>query len=336
MPLKNSAWCIKDTLDSLESQTYPKRRIQLIFVDGYSTDETYSKILAWADEHRHEYYEITVLREKSNIPQARNICLRNSKGNYILFWDSDVKAPHEGINTLLTHLKDPTTGMAGLPYDIDKPSLFDRVYRAREPPHTSPVEGLTMGFTMIRRETVEKTGLFNEKMTGYEDREYCLRVKKNGYKLIFDPTVRCIHLKPETFLSGRYLERKGIFDYKRFLWYNLTKAPTNIIEIAKRNPKTHAAKTAYYLLYPLVLVAAILSLFTSNLITTALCLLYVGLPAAFHLRKTRRVSYGLAAAAIFTTGGIALAYGMTSLALKRTLTQIYAKLKKAQHNPTVT
>jgi glycosyltransferase involved in cell wall biosynthesis len=327
MPLKNSAWCLDQVLDSLSRQEYPKKSIQIVFVDDYSTDETYGKILGWTDEHRNEYSEITILREKSNIPQARNTCLRNSRGNYILFWDSDVRAPPEGFKTLLSHFRDPTVGMTGLPYDMDKPSLFDRVYRAREPLSPSPVEGLTMGFTMIKREVVERTGFFNERMIGYEDREYCLRVKKNGYKLIFDPTVRCSHLKPETFLSGRYRERKGTFDYKRFLWYNLAKAPSNIIEILKGDLRRQAFKTVYYLIYPLLFLATLLSLTASNLMLTGLGIVYLGLPVAFHLRKTRGLFYGLAASAIFITGGVALAYGVTGLILKRSLVAAYAKLK---------
>ena len=327
MPLKNSALCLDQVLDSLSHQGYPKKSVQIIFVDGYSTDETYDKIMEWTAEHRHEYSEITVLREKSNIPQARNICLRNSRGSHILFWDSDVRAPPEGVETLLSHLRDPTIGMTGLPYDVDKSSLFDRVYRAREPLTPSPVEGLTMGFTMMKREVVERTGFFNERMIGYEDREYCLRARKNGYKLIFDPTVRCSHLKPETFLSGRYRERKGAFDYKRFLWYNLAKAPSNIIEILKGDPRRQTFKTVYYLIYPLLFLATLLSLTASNLMLTGLGIVYLGLPVVFHLRKTRGVFYGLAASAIFITGGVALAYGVISLILKRSLASICARLK---------
>ncbi len=326
MPLKDRAWCLDQVLDSLSQQDYPKKSVQIIFVDDYSTDGTYGKILEWTAEHRREYSEITVLREKSNIPQARNICLRHSRGTYVLFWDSDVRAPQRGVETLLRHLRDPAVGVAGLPYDMDKPSLFDRIYRAREPLRPSPIEGLTTGFTMIKREVIERTGLFNERMLGYEDREYCLRVRKNGYKLIFDPTVRCSHLKPDTFLSGRYLERQGVFDYRRFLWYNLAKAPSNVIEIIKGNPRAYA-KTVYYLLYPLLLPATLLSLAASNPILTVLGIIYLGLPVAFHLRKTRGVFYGLAASAIFITGGVALAYGATGLILKRSFASIYVKLK---------
>lgn len=316
MPVKNRAWCIDRVLGSLARQEYSKEFIQLMFVDDYSTDQTYEKIAKWIRRHRNEYAEATISRERSSIPEARNTCLRKSRGNYVLFWDSDVEAPINGIRTLLNHFVDKSIGIVGLPYDVDKPSLFDLLYRAREPLTPSSVDGVTTGFTMIKKEVTDDVGFFNEKLRGYEDTDYCMRVRRRGYKVIFDPTVRCIHLKPEVFISGRYEERKGVFDYRRFLWFNFTKAPKYMIEIMKSGSRGHMLRTLYYLFLPPTLLVTLFSLATSNYPPAVLGLTYLGVAIVYHLRKTRGLFYGLVALAIFIPAGVALAYGVVFSLLK--------------------
>lgn len=319
MPLKDRAWCIGKVLDSLLQQDYLKECIQVVFIDGFSTDGTYESLADWAGKHGDEYAEVLVLRRKSNIPEARNVCLQNSKGDFILFWDSDVVAPPNGIATLFNDIKGKDVGVSGLPYDVDKPSLFDLVYRAREPLAASSVDAVSLGFTMLRREAVLEVGSFNERLRGYEDLDYCLRTKREGYKIIFDPTVRCNHLKPEVFISGRYKEKKGVFDYPRFLWFNFTKAPDYLTEVIRGGSRTRFLKTVYYFFSPMVLIVAFVSLVTLSPILAIFCFAYLGLAVVYHLRKTRGLFYGLAASAIFISGGVALAYGIAVSFARRAL-----------------
>jgi glycosyltransferase involved in cell wall biosynthesis len=100
MPVTNMAWCIKQVLFSLLQRDYPKERIQVVFIDGFSKDQIYENLTEWTGKHVGEYAEITVLRKEGNIPEARNICLQNSNGNYTLFWDGDLHVLHFGFSTI--------------------------------------------------------------------------------------------------------------------------------------------------------------------------------------------------------------------------------------------
>ncbi len=319
MPVKNRGWCIEEVLKSVKNQEYPKNRLQLVFVDGFSSDGTYEKVLKWVDEHGSIYADVLVLRDEGNIPRARNICLKQFKGHYMLWWDSDVLVPSNGIVRLLEHFMHEKVGIAGLPYDVDKPHLFDRVYRAREPENAGPVEAVGMGFTIVKDSVVKAVGSFNEKLWGNEDTEYCLRARKFGYTVILDPTVRCRHLRPEAFLTTRsYSEKRGRFNFFGFLRYNFTKAPEYVLEFVGSGSKRHFAKIGYYLALPLLLIMgiALLVLTDSPWILLA-ALLYSGLSVGYHIRKTHGIFYGLVASAIFVPAGVALAYGALRMRLSK-------------------
>ena len=320
MPVKDRAWCIDQVLRSIDEQDLPKERIQLVFVDGYSTDGTYEKLSKWTKDRRRHYADISLLQASGKIPEVRNRCIKLANGHYVVFWDSDVVAPSNGLKTLLGHAREPHVGIAGLPYDVDEPSIFDKVCRAREPEGPSRMSSVTMGFTLVKREVLDKVGLFNEKLVGYEDREFCLRARRAGYAVVFDPTVRCRHLKPEVFVSGRYRERKGKFDYARFLWFNFAKAPTLLTETIKVSPR-HLLRVLYYLFLPIALAMALLVIALGHplsLLMAGAGFSYVLFSMAYYVATTRGI-YALIAPLIFVPGGIALAYGTALLALKSLL-----------------
>jgi len=320
IPVKNRAWCIEKVLKSVENQDYPKQSLQLMFVDGFSNDGTYEKLLNWAEEHRLAYLNTLVLRDEGNIPCARNVCLKQFKGDYLLWWDSDVVAPNDGVQRLLKLFERGKVGIAGLPYDVDHPHLFDRVYRAREPKGAEPVEAVGMGFTMVSEEATKAVGTFNERLGGNEDTEYCLRARKIGYAVILDPTLRCRHLRLEAYLTTReYVEKKGKFNYLGFLRYEFANAPNYVLEFICSGSKRHLAKIGYYLALPPILIMGLVMLaLTRSPWVILAALLYSGLSVAYHFRKTHGIFYGLLASAIFVPSGVALAYGTLRLKLNKT------------------
>ncbi len=90
IPIKNRFWCIRKVLEAIESLEYPKDKINLVFVDDHSTDGTFEILVKWKNEMERRYYNIVLVQEHTNIPQARNLCIKNMVGEYLLFWDSDV------------------------------------------------------------------------------------------------------------------------------------------------------------------------------------------------------------------------------------------------------
>lgn len=84
-PVYNGEKYIKETIESVRSQTYPNW--EMIIVDDISTDHTVSILAAYAAmDLRIKYY---VLDEKGGASIARNKAISVAKGEYIAFLDAD-------------------------------------------------------------------------------------------------------------------------------------------------------------------------------------------------------------------------------------------------------
>ena len=89
VPTHNRAELILCALDSVWSQTY--RPIELIVVDDGSTDRTEALVEAWAREHHEsEGFRCRYVRqENGGANSARNRGIRESRGDFVAFLDSD-------------------------------------------------------------------------------------------------------------------------------------------------------------------------------------------------------------------------------------------------------
>jgi glycosyltransferase involved in cell wall biosynthesis len=70
VPVKDEAYCIRHMLKSLEDLDYPKKRIKIVFVEGHSTDGTYDILAEWVARAKTSYYDVVLMRVKSNIPPS--------------------------------------------------------------------------------------------------------------------------------------------------------------------------------------------------------------------------------------------------------------------------
>lgn len=53
---------------------------------------------------------------------------------------------------------------------------------------------VSLAFAVTRRDVIERVGLLApEYFFGQEEWDYCLRVRKAGYRLRYDPSIRCVH-----------------------------------------------------------------------------------------------------------------------------------------------
>lgn len=83
MPTYNRGYIISLAIDSILNQTY--RNFEFIIVDDFSSDDT-ENIISTYNDKRIKYIK---LDKKMGANYARNIGLKNAKGKYITFQDSD-------------------------------------------------------------------------------------------------------------------------------------------------------------------------------------------------------------------------------------------------------
>ena len=85
MPVYNRAYCIKDSIESVVSQTHSKWK--LLIVDDGSTDGLAAVVEPFLQDER-----ITMTRiEQGGVAKARNMGLKKAKGKYVFYLDSDNK-----------------------------------------------------------------------------------------------------------------------------------------------------------------------------------------------------------------------------------------------------
>jgi len=84
IPTYNRAHLVGETIESVLAQNYP--HYELIIVDDGSTDNTEEVINAYCQRHEHIRYFKKINEERG---AARNFGLKQAKGEYAVFFDSD-------------------------------------------------------------------------------------------------------------------------------------------------------------------------------------------------------------------------------------------------------
>jgi GT2 family glycosyltransferase len=195
MPTLNQARHLHRILDALHGCRYPRDRIRLIFVDGYSTDGSYQILQSFSRQHRAEYADIVLIQDRGNIPAARNLCIHIGRGDFLLFLDSDILPTPDFVGRLI-----------GLAEVGGIASLFYSNFGYQHPkPAVKYVYTVGIGCTIIRKDVLDKVGLFDTTLPVGEDTDYCLRARKLGYDIVQDTTVRLVH-----FDGGRYRPERTI------------------------------------------------------------------------------------------------------------------------------
>lgn len=85
IPTKNSGWILPICLQGINSQKYPKEKIEIIVSDNDSTDNT--KAIA----HSYGAKVVNVSGKPPLVCQQRNIGAKEAKGEYLLFLDHDME-----------------------------------------------------------------------------------------------------------------------------------------------------------------------------------------------------------------------------------------------------
>jgi len=207
IPVKNGATHIKELLDSLMQVDYGKDKLEILVVDGNSTDGT-REIVA-------QYPVKLLTEERPGLNAARNTGLKHSTGEIIAFTDYDCVVPKDWMNKIVENFQNTKVGCVGgnvfgyhnnfLSKYADKSvAPVMRIFTKKEnlnlvkPPWHYPA-GCNMAF---KREAIEKVGMFNEKIRyGFDEDELVERVCEAGYTMVLDPELVIKHKHRPTLAS---------------------------------------------------------------------------------------------------------------------------------------
>ena len=221
---------LPELLQNLLEQTYPRNLTEVILVDGQSSDDTKQIMEAFREKYLAEYRSIQVLDNPKRVqPAGWNVVIENSKADVILRIDAHAKLPADFIERNMAcinsgeyvcggpreNIIDDDTPWKRMLLDAEQ-SLFGSGFAAyrRETEERTYVKSVFHG--AYRREVFANAGTFNENLIRTEDNEIHYRLRKNGYNICYDPTIRSYYQTRNTL--PRMLKQK----YQNGLWIGKT------------------------------------------------------------------------------------------------------------------
>ena len=191
---RNNEQTINDCLNAIFELNYPKDSLEVIVVDGCSTDATVEIA---------ERYAVKVVSTPLNAPAAYNHALKIISNEVVGFIDSDAKVEKEWLNKLMTYMDDPqVAGVSGgiETWNTENPwarsigyDLKNRYIRLKK----YVVRVATMNL-LLKKSVIEAVGGFDENLPSQYDTDLGFRITSRGYKVVYEPSAKCYHFHRPT------------------------------------------------------------------------------------------------------------------------------------------
>lgn len=190
IPVYNESKYIDRCLSSLMKQTYPHEKIEWMFIDGLSTDDTVSKI------RQYPFHDniIVLTNEKRLVTYALNIGIQNASGKYVIRMDAHAEYAEDYIEKCVYYLEntdaDNVGGIAitkgdGYIGEANAEILSSKFGVGNSNFRTDSKSGYvdTVPFGAFHREIFDKIGLFNPELPRSEDNDFNSRIRASGGKV---------------------------------------------------------------------------------------------------------------------------------------------------------
>jgi glycosyltransferase involved in cell wall biosynthesis len=232
IPVYNDAVRLRECLQALTNQTYPKELFEVIVVDNGS-EESISGI---TDEFP---FARVIYESKDSSYAARNKGVAAARGHVIAFTDADCIPSSQWLENGYKALSSvPGCGFVGGAIEVfyhnpNKPTwaeAWERVFGFPQQLVIEVARGVMTANAFTFREVVQKTGPFDERLRSLGDMDWAGKVLEAGYTGVFSAdamvrhparrTVRDILRRERRFAGGCYSLYKGCARLSRmFVWF---------------------------------------------------------------------------------------------------------------------
>jgi succinoglycan biosynthesis protein ExoA len=225
MPLRNEQVFLPSSLGAVLGQTYPKEALQIIVVDGLSTDGTAEAVKTALDAYhlRHPAAPTprVVTNSRRSAAAAMNEGLRHVQGDVVVRVDGHCVIPADYVATCVRTLQESGAGVVG-----------GRVINVRGGAPISRAIGLaqssrfgvggasfrlrtrragavdTVAFPAYRRGVFDEFGVFDEDLMRNQDDEFHFRLTQSGVIIWLNPAIEVQYYGRQTLgsLASQYFE----------------------------------------------------------------------------------------------------------------------------------
>lgn len=218
IPNKDHVTDLKKCMDSIEEKsTY--RNFEFIIVENNSTEEetfAYYKEIEKRDNVRVLYY-----KEDFNYSRINNFGAKEANGEYVLLLNNDTEMIEpDSIKEMLDVCMRPDVGIVGaklifedntiqhagviigfggvaghafIGQDRDDNGYFSRIISVQD------LSAVTAACLMVRRSVFDEVeGLNEEFKVAFNDIDFCLKVRKEGYLVVYNPYAQFYHYESKS------------------------------------------------------------------------------------------------------------------------------------------
>jgi len=218
---RNNSRLLSECISSIISAT-KKISYEIIVVDNASTDGSVPMV-------KKDFPQVLLIQNKENMgfSKSNNLGLKKANGRYSMLLNNDTKIMDGAFDLLVDHMdKDPKAGAIG-PMLLNTDMSAQRQGsilggRSRISGKPKEVDFIMGACLMVRKEAIEQVGLMDENFVFYnDDLDWCKRIKKGGWKLVFYPNAKIVHYggysSGRTFNSMLFVEgfRGGLYYCKK-------------------------------------------------------------------------------------------------------------------------
>lgn len=212
VPVRNEERYIVQCLESIEKQTYSNNLMEIMIIDGMSTDRT--------KEYYLEYKKNTKIinlswheNEKKTAPCAMNIGIKKSKGDVIIRLDAHSSYEDDYIEKCVRVLRETraanvggiakTQGNGNYISEVIAILMSSKFGVGNSSFRTNGSSGYvdTVPFGAFRRDIFDKVGLYDERLVRNQDIELNYRIRKSGEKVYLSSDINLTYYSRNTFYA---------------------------------------------------------------------------------------------------------------------------------------
>jgi len=208
--------------------------LEVIVVDNGSRDNSCEMI-------KNIFFKVKLIENKENLGfgKANNQGAKIARGDYLFFLNPDTLIKDNVFLKIIEAFKNDSQAGVVSPLLVlengeiqswaygQEENLSQLIKRKIKKDSSKTIDWVSGAAFAIRADIFRKIGGFDENFFAYfEDRDLCLQVKKNGYKIVVLPEVKVIHFGGKSLASDKK-RKKLYYQSQNYFWrkhYGLIKS----------------------------------------------------------------------------------------------------------------
>ena len=190
IPALNEGKLIGTCIRTITENGFTKEKYDILVMDNGSTDDTVSIARGCGAK-------VLICDRTKSIAAMRNKGAAATSGEVLAFIDADIEVPPNFLEVAAQHFDDHFRGALGFVDDVPQEAGWvGRVWggvQMLKRPRVMAVDNLPGRNLLVNRSVFEEIGGFDEVLTTGEDKDFCMRIVKAGYKVISMPSPTPIH-----------------------------------------------------------------------------------------------------------------------------------------------